>query len=172
MAYTYTYAYTRAEIAVDQVDVLFGEAGIDESRRQRVCNGVGQRWLEAVGLFLERDGRRVYEVEAGINWSAHADQAELSFSIDLPGWEGRGSPEALIVGRRFAVIAANERLDPRFWVRFVKAIRDDPQRHESLCDEVGVVFHGRLPGWKRAPETRSFPLQDLGEIDLHVRSAL
>jgi hypothetical protein len=170
--YTYTYAYTRAEALVDQVDLLFNEGGIAEGRRNLVCSGVNQHWLEAVGLYLERDNKRVYEVEATIKWSAHTDQAELTFSTDLPGWEGKGSPEAIILGKRFAATAADEKLDPRYWVRFVKSIRDDPARHKELCDTVGVVFGGHVPDWKQTPATQSLPLQDLAEIKLSVRSAL
>jgi hypothetical protein len=170
--YTYTYAYTRAQAVVDQVDVLFGEAGIDEDRTQKVCKGVDQRWLEAVGLYLERDGARVYEIEARINWASHADSAELSFSTDLPGWEGKGSPEAVILGRRFAAVAEAENLTPRYWVLFTKLIRDDPARHRALCVEVGALFGSRVSDWQTTPESRSIPLQDLGEIGLSERSAL
>ena len=92
--YTYTHTYTRAEAVVDQVDLLFSEAGIDEIIRSRVCDTVNQRWLEAVGLFLKRDGNRVYEIEATISWGTYSDQADLSFSTDLPGWAGRGAPES------------------------------------------------------------------------------
>lgn len=170
--YTYTYTYTRAEALVDQIDALFREAGIEEDRRGLVCNGVNKRWLVAVGLFLVRDEKRVYEIEASINWQAHAGHPELSFSTDLPGWEEKGSPEAMIVGKRFATTAAVEKLDPRYWVRFAKSIRDDPARHEDLCGKVGVVFGGGLPGWKQTPDTQSLSLQDLQEIGLSVRSAL
>jgi hypothetical protein len=170
--YTYTYAYTRAEAVVDQVDVLFSEAGIVEGWRTLVCNGVRERWLEAVGLYLERDGAMVYEIEATINWVAHTDQAELSFSTDLPGWEDKGSPEAIILGRRLAATAVAEKLVPSYWVRFVASIRNDPVRHEELCSKVGASFGQHPPGWKQTPETRSLPLQDLGEIGLSVRSVL
>ena len=170
--YTYTHAYTRPEAVVDQVEVLFGEAGIGEDARGRVCNGVNQRLLEAVGLFLERDDKRIYEIEASITWGAYSDQVELSFSIDLPGWAGKGAPESIILGKRFAAVAAKEGLRGSFWVRFVKSIRSDRVRHEQLCEQMGVSFGSRLPGWKRAPEARSFPMQDLGEINLAVRSAL
>jgi hypothetical protein len=170
--YTYTYAYTRAQALVDQVDVLFSGAGIDEGDRQKVCTGVDQRWLVAVGLFLERDHKRVYEIEARINWTAHTENAELSFSTDLPGWEGKGSPEAVILGRRFAKTAEAESLSPRYWVRFTRAIHDDPALHRELCGKVGVTFGGHVPDWKNPPETRSLPLQDLGEVGLSERSAL
>ena len=170
--YTYTHTYTRAEAVVDQVDVLFGEAGIDESSRSRVCDAVNQRWLEGVGLFLTKDGNRVYEIGATISWSAYSDQADLNFSTDLPGWVGRGAPESTILGTRFAAVAAQEGLAANFWVRFVKAIWDDPTRHEELCAKVGISYGTGLPEWKRTPETRSLPLQDLREIGFSERSAL
>ena len=170
--YTYAHTYTRAEAIVDQVDVLFNEAGIDEIIRRPVCDAVNQRWLEAVGLFLTKDGNRVYEIEATISWSAYSDQAELSFSIDLPGWAGSGAPESIILGKRFASVAVEEGLPAHFWVQFVESIRNDPTQHEHLCEKVGVCYGGRVPEWKRTPETRSLPLQDLREIGLSVRSAL
>jgi hypothetical protein len=170
--YTYTYTYTRAEALVDQIDVLFREAGIADDPRSLVCRAVGAHWLAAVGLYLARAGGRVYEIEATINWQVHTDQPELSFSSDLPGWEDKGSPEAVLLGKRFAATASVGKLDPHFWVRFTKAIRDDPERHKKLCGEVGVIFQGGLPGWKQKPLTQSLPLQDLQEVGLSVRSAL
>ena len=170
--YTYTYTYTRAEALVDQIDALFREAGIAEDRRDLVCKGVSEHWLDAVGLYLEQDDKRVYEIEASINWQAHTENPELSFSTDLPGWEEKGSPEAVILGKRFAATAAAQGLRPRYWVRFAKPILGDPARHEDLCGKVGVNFGGHVPGWKQTPTTQSLPLQDLREVDLSVRSAL
>lgn len=170
--YTYTHAYTRAQAVVDQVSVLYREAGIDDASTAKVCRGVEQRWLEDVGLYLQREDRRVYEIEARINWSSHSDLAALEFSADLPGWEGTGSPEAMILGRRFARVAADEGLEPRYWVRFIAAIRAKPEVHAQLCPDVGVLFQGYVPDWAKSPETRSLPVQDLREIGLSVRSAL
>lgn len=170
--YTYTHAYTRARAVVDQVSVLFLEAGINSSSTNKVCHGVEQKWLEAVGLYLERSGHRVYEVEARINWSAHSDVAELEFSSDLPGWEGSGSPEAIILGTRFAAVADREGLTAHYWVRFTPTIRADPVRHQRLCPEVGVIYGGSVPDWAATPTTRSLRLQDLREIGLSERSTL
>jgi hypothetical protein len=170
--YTYTYTYTRAEALVDQIDALFREAGIEKDSRGPVCKGVNEHWLAAVGLYLERDDRKVYEIEASINWQAHTEHPELSFSIDLPGWEEKGSPEAIILGKRFAATAANEKLAPHYWVRFVKSILHNPARHEELCPKVGVAFGIHPPDWKQKPNTQSLLLQDLQEIGLSVRSAL
>lgn len=170
--YTYTHAYTRAQAVVDQVSVLFLGAGISSYRTEKVCHGVEERWLSAVGLYLERNDKRVYEVEARISWSNQSDVAELQFSTDLPGWEGVGSPEALILGARFAGVADREGLSPHYWVSFTAAIHLDPALHERLCPEVGVVYGSTVPDWKAAPTTRSLPLQDLREIGLSERSAL
>ena len=170
--YTYTHAYTRARAVVDQVSVLFLEGGIDKASTDKVCNGVQERWLEAVGLYLERDGHRVYEIEARINWSAHSDVAELEFSTDLPGWEGAGSPEAMVLGTRFAGVAQDEGLTPHYWVRFTSAIWAEPDRHRRLCPKVGVVFGSTVPSWAATPTTRSLRLQDLSEIGVSERSTL
>jgi len=168
---TYTFAYTRARAVVDQVDVLFGEAGISDER-EKVCNGVEQRWLEAVGLYLERNGKRVYEVRAEIHWSTDSDAADLEFSSDLPGWENSGSPEAIVLGRRFQGVAKEQGLEPRFWVRFTPYIRANPDEHKRLCPLVGVVYEGKVPDWAAVPTKRSISLQDLSEIRMSERSTL
>jgi hypothetical protein len=170
--YTYTYAYTRAQAVVDQVDVLFAEAGIADADRAKVCRGVRERWLAAVGLYLERNGNRVYEVEARIQWSDHSDQAELEFSTELPGWEGTGSPEAIILGRRFAAVAEREGLSRTYWVLFTPAIHGNPAEHQRLCPLVGVSYGSRVAEWARTPTTRSLPLQDLAEMGMSERSTL
>ena len=170
--YTYTNAYTRTQVVVDQIDVLFDEAGIDDDRRAKICHGVGQRWLEAVGLYLEQDGKRVYEVEARINWSAHSDVASVEFSTDLPGWEDSKSPEAIVLGGRFQGVAEEHSLSPRYWARFMSAIRANPAEHKRLCPLVGVLYQGKVPDWASTPTTRSLSLQDLGEIGMSERSVL
>ncbi len=170
--YTYTYAYTRAQAVVDQIDVLFAEAGIASANRAKVCHGVRERWLAAVGLYLARNGNRVYEVEARIRWSAFSDQAELEFSTELPGWEGTGSPEAIILGRRFAAVAKREGLSPSYWVRFTTTIHNNPAEHQRLCPLVGVTYGSRVADWARTPTTRSLPLQDLAELGMSERSTL
>jgi hypothetical protein len=170
--YTYTHAYTRAQAVVDQVSVLYREAGISDSCTAKVCHGVREKWLDAVGLYLERNGKRVYEIEARINWSTHSDVAELEFSTDLPGWEGSGSPEAIILGARFAAVAKREGLAPSYWVLFTAAIRADSALHRRLCPEAGVDYGSSVPDWKGTPTTRSLSLQDLREMGLSERSTL
>lgn len=170
--YTGTFTYTRAQAVVDQVSALYAAGGFSDTTIDKICLGVEQRWLASVGLYLERSGKRVYELEARINWHAHSDQAELDFDINLPGWEGNASPEATILGSRFAAVAKKEGLNPRYWVLFTEAIRRDPSRHRELCPKVGVDFGSSVPAWASSPQTRSLPVQDLREIGMSERSAL
>jgi hypothetical protein len=168
--YTYTHAYTRADAVADQVSVLFTRAGIDSADTARVLRGVNERWLDAVGLYLTRNAARVYEIEARLSWPAHSDLAELGFSSDLPGWEGNGSPEAIILGDRFSAVASKHGLARSWWVLFTPAIRAEPARHGQLRSilEVG----GSVPAWGSIPTTRSLPLQDLREVGMSERSTL
>jgi hypothetical protein len=169
---THTHTYTRAQAVVDQISVLFSQAGVASDAVAKVCRAVEERWVESVGLFLVRNGERVYEISAAINWSAHSDVANVAFATDLPGWDANGSPEALVLGKRFAGKAASHGLNPRFWVSFTPAIKADPAQHRRLCPIVGVVYQGSLPGWKATAETKAVPVQDLDELGLVVRSAL
>lgn len=170
--FTYSYAYTRSQALVDQVEVLFSGAGISSGSTAKVCHGVQEKWLAAVGLYLLKNGQRVYEIEAVISWSAHSGNPTLNFSTDLPGWEGKASPEAAILGARFAAKAQSEGLDPRYWVRFIPAIRNDPARHQRLCPEVGVSYGSSVPGWAKSPTEVKLSLQDLSEVGMAERSAL
>jgi hypothetical protein len=170
--FTYTHAYTRAEALVDQVAALYREGGFSESTIENICRGVNHRWLTEVGLYLQRDGRRVYEIEASINWTTHSDVASLDFSTTLPGWEDNASPEAVILGRRFAAKAATTGLEPHYWVLFTPEILDDEQRHRELCPKVGVSYGSSVVPWSAAPTKRTLPMQDLREVGLVERSTL
>jgi hypothetical protein len=170
--FTYTNAYTRAEAVVDQVAVLFTQAGVSVDATTKICKGVASQWLEAVGLYLARPAGRVYEIEAAISWPQYATVPSLEFSTDLPGWEERGSPEALVLGRRIAGIAKDEGLEVSYWGRFSAEIRREPARHQILAPQVGLQYGGRVPDWSGSPQSVSIRLQDLSEISAQVRSTL
>ncbi len=172
MTFTYTNAYTRAEAVQDQIRILFREAGISEAETSKICVGVQNQWLVAVGLYLLQDGRRVYEVEAAIDWGLHSSMPTVNFSAELPGWEGKGSPEALILGRRFSSIAAREGLSARHWGRFSSDIRADPDRHRSLCPLVGLDYGSRVADWKSTPRSTALGMQDLSEMGATERTTL
>jgi hypothetical protein len=170
--YTSTYAYTRAQAVEDQIDVLFREGGVDASSRAKICLAVKKRWLTAVGLYLAKPSGRVYEVEARINWRAHSDVADLEFSTDLPGWEKNGSPEALILGRRFAATAASTGLEAHYWGRVTARFRRDSAEYREVCEAAGLAPNSSVPAWSGTPRTTNISLQDVSEIGATVRSTL
>src|ERR1700678_2711463 len=90
---TYTYTYTRTDLLVDQVDIFLRSSGIEDAPRKRVVDAITEKWIEAVGVFVVKDGQRVLEGSLEIGWKAHSDHADLTISTDLPGWEGGAAPE-------------------------------------------------------------------------------
>lgn len=165
----YTYTYTRTSVLLDQVDLFFRAAGIGEDARKRVVDAVNERWLEQVGTYVEERGERVLEGALEISWNAHSDNAELTISTDLPGWEDGAAPELIILAKRLREYADSKKLPVRFWVIFTEKIRNDPEIYASRCKTVGVG--GFAPPWRKAPQERRIPLQDLPEAHVVLRDA-
>lgn len=165
----YTYTYTRTSVLVDQVDLFLKRAGIDVAPRKRVVDAINEKWLEQVGLYVEDGGERVLEGALQINWKAHSDHAELTISTDLPGWEDGAAPELIILAKRLREYADSKRLTVHFWVVFIEKIRNDPEIYPRRCQTVGV--DGPPPPWKKTPEARRIPLQDLPEAHVVLRDA-
>ena len=170
MTYTYTYTYTRTSVLLDQVDVFYQAAGIGEDARKRVVDAVNERWLEQVGAYVEEGGERVLEGALEISWKAHSDHAELTISTDLPGWEGGAAPELVILAKRLREYADSKKLAVHFWVLFTEKIRNDPEIYPSRRKTVGVDG-GPPPPWRKTPQERRIPLQDLPEAHVVLRDA-
>ena len=165
----HTYTYTRTSTLVDQVDIFLRQSGIADAPRKRVVDAINERWIEAVGVYVEKAEERVLEGSLEINWKAHSDQAELTISTDLPGWEGGAAPELTILATRLNEYATSERLSINFWVLFVKSIRDDPVLLASRCEKVGVG--GPPPPWKSSPRSQRIPIQDIPEAHVVLLDA-
>lgn len=165
----YTYTYTRTSILVDQIDLFLQMAGIEDGPRKRVVDAVSEKWLEQVGVYVEDAGERVLEGALEISWKAHSDHADLTISTDLPGWEDGVAPELIILATRLSEYADRKRLRLSFWVVFVDAIRNDPEIYQIRSKKVGVG--GPPPPWKKTPEIRRIPLQDLSEAHVVLRDA-
>ncbi|MDA8063568.1 MAG: hypothetical protein M0T80_14275, partial [Actinomycetota bacterium] len=61
------------------------------------------------------------------------------------------------------------KLPVNFWVLFTEKIRSDPEIYASRCKTVGVG--GSVPPWKKTPQERRIPLQDLPEAHVVLRDA-
>ena len=166
---TFTYTSTRTGVRVDQVDLFLKQAGIADEPRAKVVNGVDQKWLEAVAVYVEADGLRELEGELQISWSLHSDHADLTISTDLPGWEGGVAPELSVLASRLRAYAESKGRPTRFWVLFVPAIRNDAVLYPIRCEAVGVG--GKVPDWKQPPRDQRVVLQDMTEANITLRDA-
>lgn len=173
MIYTYTSVKTRAEAVVDQVDMFLQYAGIQESARVKILVGVEGRWLSDIGVYLTRNGKRFLEAEIGVDWDLSSNLAILTPTVrtDLPGWEHRAAPEVSTIGRRFGKKAQELNMAPNFWVRFTRAIYDNPPLHRERCSIVGVDYRSNAPEWEPPPVERVYKVQDLQEAHTALRSS-
>lgn len=165
----YTYTYTRTSTLVDQVDIFLKSSGIGDVPREKVINGVNEKWLVAVGVFIEENGKRVLEGSLEISWKEHSDHAELAISAELPGWEDGLAPELSVLAKWLVEYANAKKLTLNFWVRFTKEISDDPVLYPIRCKAVGVG--GTVPAWKSTPKMQKIPMQDLPEAQVALLDA-
>jgi hypothetical protein len=171
--FTYTWTHTRLETIQDQFRYFMTYGNVDESKVDKVVYAVGEKAVQAVGLFgCDASGLRVIEAELRVDWDLSAELTLSIPNINSPtGWLGTQAPEIKVAGRRFAQTAERLQLDIRFWVLFTPAVRNDATNHEAWCKHVGVLFGSVPPGWKVPPEDRAETLLDLPEVQVTMRRA-
>ena len=171
--YSYVSVKTRAEAVAEQVAMFLQYAGIRRSAREKIVAGVEGRWLNGIGVYLIRSGKRFLEAEVGVDWELHSNLVKLTPTVrtDLLGWERGASPEVVAIGSRFGRKARELKLTPSFWVRFIKNIRDDPAKHREYCSFIGVGYQLRPPEWESRPVERAYKIQDLPEVHAALRSS-
>lgn len=171
---TYTWTQTRLESVQDQFRYLLFYGSVQDKKIDLILRGIGAREIESVGIYgTNAAGQRVVEVELHIDWEQHGT---LTLSVpslvgDLPGWQGKQSPEIRVAGHRFAEVVKLLELSASFWVRFTKNVRGDPAVHRTKCDAYGLQYRSGVPDWQTAPEERSENFLDLGELDVTIRRA-
>ena len=175
MASTYSYVSvkTRADAVAEQVTMFLQYAGIRQSAREKIVAGIENRWLNRIGVYLTRNGKRFLEAEVGVDWELHSNLVKLTPTVrtDLLGWERGASPEVVAIGSRFGRKARELKLTPNFWVQFMEDIRDDPAKHRECCSFIGVGFKLRPPNWEPGRVERKYKIQDLPEVHAALRSS-
>jgi hypothetical protein len=166
---THTYTYTRTSVLVDQVDLFLSLSGIGAESRAKVVNAVNEKWIEAVAVYVEKNGKRVLEGELKIDWNLHSDHADLTIATDSPGWAGGAAPELTILASRLMTYATSEAQSTRFWVIFTKAIREDTVLYKARCEKVGVG--GTVSDWNKDPVSKRIVLQDMTEAHVTLSDA-
>jgi len=172
--YPYTTTKTRTEAVVDQFDIFLQYAGIGEPARVKLLDGVQERWLEVVAVYLCNEGRkRILEARVEIAWTMHSDYASISPTVntDLPGWESGAAPEIRVIGHRFGQKARELNIVPNSWVLFTPSIRNNSTRHAELCAKVGVSMGHPVPEWQSKPTDRSMKIIDLDEVSVSIEEA-
>lgn len=173
--YTYTWTQTRVETIQDQFRYFLTYGAVAEAVIDNVVNAVGDKVIEAVGLYGYRTTggkqKRVVELEFRVDW-AHSAKLTLTMphiTGGLSGWDGKQAPEVKIAGRRFADVAKEMKLTKSYWIRFVPEVINDKALHDRWKRHLGLG--GTVPDWESPPRETNDTLLDLGETSIYIRRA-
>ncbi len=170
--YTYTWAQTRVETIQDQFRYLLTYADVSESRIDQVVDAVGEKAVEAIGLFgCDNSNERIIEVELRVDWTLSAQLTLTMPTITggLSGWDGRQAPEVRVAGRRFSDTARSLNLSTNFWIGLAHRIRNNEALHSEWKKRLNIG--GTVPPWKNPPKERSETFLDLNEASIYIRRA-
>ena len=157
---------------LDQFDMFLLYTGVKERSRDRILNAVQEKWITAVGVYLlNSDQERMLEAEVAVRWELYSDLVALEPTIrtDLAGWEKGAAPEIQVIGSRFGRKANQLGKRVHFWVRFTSEIRADPSLHRQLCEQTGVQYGWSVPKWESEPQTRSYTIDAVREVNVSLR---
>jgi hypothetical protein len=174
LTYTGTETRTRTDAVHDQFHMFLLYAGVQERVRDRLLNAVQQKWVTSVGVYLlNNSAERILEAEVAVRWELHSDLAVLEPTVrtDLPGWDRGAAPEIQVIGGRFGRKAQELGRPVHSWVLFTSAIRSDPGEHERLCERVGISLGSPVPKWASGPQTRSYTIDAVREVNVYFREA-
>jgi hypothetical protein len=173
--YTYTWTQTRLDTIQDQFRYFMTYGNIAEQSVDKVVYGVGEKVVEAVGLYAcDSSQLKVIEAELKVDWDRNAT---LSLSVPtitsgLSGWgDGKQAPEIKVAGRRFAQTAERLQLGVRFWVQFTQSVWSNQETYKAWCSQLGLSAGSHPPGWKAPPENLPETLMDLNELEVTLRRA-
>lgn len=171
-AHTYTATRTRTEAVVDQFDMFLRYCMVNEGLRELVLLGVNHRWVHSAAAYITDavTEKRILEAFVMIDWEMHSDLARLTPTIvsDLPGWDKGSAPEIQVIGRRFGREAKSRGRPVHCWVSLTSTVRGNPSVLARANREMRIS--GSTPDWASAPTGRTYPLLDLSEQQVGIRS--
>ena len=170
--YTYTWTQTRLETIQDQFRYFMTYGDIDEALVDDVVYAVGEKAIEAVGLYgRDSSELRVIEVQLRVDWKLNAELSLTIPTLDggLTGWDSTQAPEVKVAGRRFAEAARRLQLKTHFWILLSRAVRDEPAQAGRWRTKLGLT--GSPPAWKAPPSERGETLFDLPEVRVSILRA-
>ena len=178
MANTYTnpYTYTRTRIGVidDHFEMFLKCANMSKSDIKKFLAAADNKELSAVGIYIEDGGFRIAEVEFEIDWDEHQRMIGIygtQFDTDLPGWDNGVSPEAYIAAQRLVKAATDMSKPVRSWIRVSLSVRRNPEKHKTVCNNLGYLYGGTVSPWKHEPVSQTRNVNYLPEAKVTQRVA-
>lgn len=171
---TRTFTMTRIAVVEDQFDLMLRYSSMGTTRRQKILKRISEKKVEGLGLYLEDDGYMLAEVSLIVDWEKHSDFVNATgslFDADRPGWEDGVCPEISVAANRIAKEAKNQGKQIRVWIRFSGTIRQNPNEHKAICDELGFNYRESAPGWKSDYVMTGGKCPDLPELSTFLKSA-
>lgn len=170
---TYTYTETRIGVIDDHFEMFLTCAGVSERDRKKLIQSVEAHELDAVGIYIEDNGYRIAEVEFSIDWNLHNQMLGTygeRFNVDLPGWNNNVSPEAYVSAQRLVEVAKKMKKSVRSWIRVSNTIRNNPQKHRTVCDNLGYSYGSSVSPWKNPPVEQERQVNYLPEAKVTRRT--
>lgn len=173
---TYTNAYTlpRMDILACHFEMFLRCINTGESEIQKIVGAVKRRELEAIGIFIQKNGYRTHEVEFAVDWNAYDQQVQMKgevFNWDIGGWQDGVSVEAYTLAQRMRNLAKQTNATFSSWIRVSPSVRANPVRHQQLCREIGYSFDRHPVPWQSAPREDRLKINYLDEASLIVRQS-
>jgi len=132
-------------------------SGIARERTDKILKGIEKKWFSDLGVcLLNSSGKRVVEVAISIDWKASSVPTALSPVVrsSVGGLNDIAVPGLQAMGARLKKRAKGHEHVMHYWVSFTPVIREDPERYERLCGQVGVKYQSPPPAWKSEPKAR------------------
>ncbi len=172
--YTKTYTKPRIDVLEDHFEMFLRCAGMNDKDVEKFLHAVEHHELQAVGVYIEEENYRIAEVEFEVDWNTHVELTRISgniFDTDLPGWKDGVAPEAYVAVSRLAKAAKAQNLKLRSWIRVSQRVRESPNDHKRVCEELGYLFGSTVNPWRNPPTERARQIEGLAEAKVISREA-
>lgn len=171
---TYTYTTTRIQVLDDHFELFLRCSGMPDQDVEKMIEAVERQEVVAVGIYISDSGFRIAEVEFEVDWEEHKRQIGIHgdiFDADLPGFKDNVSPEAYVAVQRLVKAAEGMKKSVRSWIRVSPQVRNDTQKHQEVCKQLGYSYGSSVEPWKEEPIKRERPVNYLPEAKVIQRTA-
>lgn len=169
---TKTYTTSRINVIDDHFELFLRCAGMDDDAIKLFLEAVDNHEIDAIGIYIMENEKRVAEVEFNIDWERHLEEIRVYgeiFDTDLPGWEDGVSVEAYVAVSRLSKAAKKRKLHISSWMIVSKDVWLSEEKHKELCERLGYDYYSTPPDWKKEPKENSRCIEGLSEAKIVTR---